>query len=140
MLCCGSRWVGRRAPTRVSDADLFVRSEEPVRRWDLAVSAEDVDRTLPEEGVTFRSALTDAGRLFYVQDFGDGWRHRLDLVEHVEVMIEFADALIARAFLFDKDGDPFFILQCGKLLSDYLGRYLARPYDHDAVPPEGWPN
>ena len=53
-------------------------------------------------------------------------------------MIEFADALIARAFLVDPEGDSFFIAECATLLSNYLGEYLARPHEVDAVAPEGW--
>ncbi|MDQ1578093.1 MAG: hypothetical protein QOE21_780 [Microbacteriaceae bacterium] len=52
---------------------------------------------------------------------------RPDLLEHVEVMVEIADALIARAFESDPDGDRFFLDECTRVMVSYLGEYLAQP-------------
>jgi AcrR family transcriptional regulator len=52
---------------------------------------------------------------------------RPDLLEHVEVMVEIGDALIARAFESDRDGDRFFLDECTRLMVSYLGEYLAQP-------------
>jgi hypothetical protein len=51
---------------------------------------------------------------------------RDDLLQHVEVMVEIADSLIARAFVANPDGDDFFIGETSRLLTEYLGEYLAR--------------
>jgi AcrR family transcriptional regulator len=52
---------------------------------------------------------------------------RKDLLGHVEIMVEIADALIARAFESDQDGDRFYLDECTRLMVNYLGEYLAQP-------------
>jgi AcrR family transcriptional regulator len=52
---------------------------------------------------------------------------RPDLLGHVEIMVEIGDALIARAFESDPDGDRFFLDECTRLMVSYLGEYLAQP-------------
>jgi AcrR family transcriptional regulator len=51
--------------------------------------------------------------------------HRPDLLQHVEVMVEIADSLVARAFVSNPDGDPFYIDEASRILTGYLGEYLA---------------
>jgi AcrR family transcriptional regulator len=50
---------------------------------------------------------------------------RPDLLQHVEVMVEIADSLVARAFVANPDGDPFYIDEASRILTGYLGEYLA---------------
>jgi AcrR family transcriptional regulator len=52
---------------------------------------------------------------------------RPDLLGHVEIMVEIGDALIARAFESNPDGDRFFLDECTRLMVNYLGEYLAQP-------------
>jgi AcrR family transcriptional regulator len=52
---------------------------------------------------------------------------RKDLLAHVEVMVEIGDALIARAFESDQNGDRFFLDECTRVMVNYLGDYLAQP-------------
>lgn len=110
--------------------------EEPGFRW-LRLG-DELDRNMPAPELSSRALVAQAAAKLFVDRYEVDYR--ADLVGHVEVMIEFADALIARAFLFAPDGDPFFIEQCGQLLASYLGNSLAQPYDPDAIAPEGWPN
>ncbi|CAN5274907.1 TetR family transcriptional regulator [soil metagenome] len=110
-------------------ADMF--REEPGFRW-LRLG-DELDRNLVTPEMSSRALMARAASALFVKRYEVDYRP--DLVAHVEVMIEFADALIARAFLFEPDGDAFFIEQCADLLSSYLGNYLAQPYDHDAAPP-----
>jgi AcrR family transcriptional regulator len=109
--------------------------EEPGFRW-LRLG-DELDRNMVSPELSSRAIVARAAAEVFVDRYEVDYRH--DLVRHVEVMIEFADALIARAFLFDPDGDEFFIEQCAVVLNSYLGNYLAKPYDLDAVRPADWP-
>jgi len=40
-------------------------------------------------------------------------------------MVEIADSLVARAFVANADGDEFYIAETSRLLTRYLGEYLA---------------
>jgi AcrR family transcriptional regulator len=52
---------------------------------------------------------------------------RVDLLKHVETVIEICDSLVARAFETDPDGDEFFIREAERISVDYMTEYLARP-------------
>ncbi|MCU1423786.1 MAG: TetR/AcrR family transcriptional regulator, partial [Microbacteriaceae bacterium] len=78
---------------------------EPGFRWLRLGDA--VDRNLLDETESNRTIVAHLIAGMFVTRYEVG--HRDDLLQHVEVMVEIADGLVARAFLIDPDGDPFFI-------------------------------
>jgi AcrR family transcriptional regulator len=50
---------------------------------------------------------------------------RPDLLQHVEVMVEIANSLVARAFVSNPQGDGFYIAEAQRLLTRHLREYLA---------------
>ena len=103
---------------------------EPGFRW-LRLG-DEIDRNVITTTPSGRAIMASLTADLFVDRYQVDYR--VDLVQHVEVMIELADALIARAFLFDLAGDDFFLEECTSLLVSYLGHYLAQPYDHEAAP------
>ncbi|MEW1976384.1 plasmid pRiA4b ORF-3 family protein [Microbacterium profundi] len=65
-----------------TDADPHARAQHPSRRWE-ALDIESEEGTLSEDDFTVDDVLRDGGPLWYEYDFGDGWVHRLDIVEQV---------------------------------------------------------
>lgn len=63
-----------------TDADPHSRPQHPPRRWE-ALDIESEEGTLSEDDFTVDDVLRDGGPLWYEYDFGDGWVHRLDVVE-----------------------------------------------------------
>jgi AcrR family transcriptional regulator len=95
---------------------------EPGFRWLRLGDA--IDRHLIDESETNRTVVAKVMAKHFVDRYDVS--HRDDLLEHVEVMVEIADSLIARAFVSNLDGDEFFISETSRLLTNYLGEYLAR--------------
>jgi AcrR family transcriptional regulator len=52
---------------------------------------------------------------------------RVDLLKHVETVIEICDSLVARAFETDPDGDEFFLGEAERITVGYMAEYLAHP-------------
>jgi AcrR family transcriptional regulator len=98
---------------------------EPGFRWLRLGDA--IDRHLIDESETNRTVVAKVMAKHFVDRYNVS--HRDDLLEHVEVMVEIADSLIARAFVSNLDGDEFFISEASRLLTSYLGDYLASTVD-----------
>jgi AcrR family transcriptional regulator len=98
---------------------------EPGFRWLRLGDA--IDRHLIDESETNRTVVAKVMAKHFVDRYNVS--HRDDLLEHVEVMVEIADSLIARAFVSNLDGDEFFISEASRLLTSYLGEYLASTVD-----------
>ncbi|MCU1542695.1 MAG: transcriptional regulator, TetR family protein [Microbacteriaceae bacterium] len=94
---------------------------EPGFRWLRLGDA--IDRHLIDESETNRTVVAKVMAKHFVDRYDVS--HRDDLLQHVEVMVEIADSLIARAFVSNLDGDEFFISETSRLLTNYLGEYLA---------------
>lgn len=101
-------------------SDMF--RSEPGFRWLRLGDA--IDRFLIDESETNRTIVARVMAEHFVTSYSVS--HRDDLLQHVEVMVEIADSLVARAFVANPDGDEFFIGETSRLLTDYLGDYLAR--------------
>jgi AcrR family transcriptional regulator len=95
---------------------------EPGFRWLRLGDA--VDRNLIDEAESNRTIVARLTAEMFVKRYEVS--HRDDLLQHVEVMVEIADSLISRAFLVDPDGDPFFIAECARVITEYLAEYLER--------------
>lgn len=65
-----------------TDADPRERPQHPPRRWEPREIDSD-EGALSEDDFTVDDALRGGGPLWYEYDFGDGWIHRLDVVEQV---------------------------------------------------------
>lgn len=65
-----------------TDADPCERPQHPPRRWEPREIESD-ESALSEDDFTVDDALRGGGPLWYEYDFGDGWIHRLDVVEQV---------------------------------------------------------
>ena len=94
---------------------------EPGFRWLRLGDA--IDRFLIDESETNRTIVARVMAEHFVTSYSVS--HRDDLLQHVEVMIEIVDSLIARAFATNPDGDPFFIDECRRIITTYLAEYLA---------------
>jgi AcrR family transcriptional regulator len=101
-------------------SDMF--RTEPGFRWLRLGDA--IDRNLIDESETNRTVVARVMTDHFVSRYEVSPRD--DLLQHVEVMVEIADSLIARAFVANPDGDDFFIGETSRLLTEYLGEYLAR--------------
>lgn len=95
---------------------------EPGFRWLRLGDA--VDRNLIDDSESNRTVVARLIAEMFVNRYDVN--HRDDLLQHVEVMVEIADSLVARAFMLDPDGDPFFIDECARVITGYLADYLAR--------------
>jgi len=74
------------APPYSASPSRKVPAVEP-RRWMARELLEDDDRALAERDFTVAQVLSEeGGPLFYEYDFGDGWVHRIDLIETVAKM------------------------------------------------------
>jgi len=101
-------------------ADLF--RTEPGFRW-LRLG-DSIDKNLIDAAENNRSVIArHTAELFYTKY--DVY-HRDDLVEHAEAMVEIIDALVARAFIDDANGDTFFIDEAKRVIVWYLDEYLTR--------------
>lgn len=103
-------------------ADFF--RDEPGFHW-LRLG-DRVDTFLLSEADDSRTLLARHMTQMFFERYEVDWR--ADLLEHVEVMVEIADSLVARAFETDPQGEPFFIDECERILVQYLGEYLAQPH------------
>jgi len=95
---------------------------EPGFRWMRLGNA--VDRNLMDAALSNRTILARMLRDLFSERYEV--LPRPDLLEHVEVIVEIVDSVIARAFETNPDGDPFFIDEAGRVVVDYLGAYLER--------------
>lgn len=66
-----------------TDADPHARTQHPSQRWE-ALDIESEDGTLSEDDFTVGEVLQGEKPLWYEYDFGDGWIHRLDVIERVQ--------------------------------------------------------
>lgn len=98
--------------------------DEPGFRWLRLGDA--VDRFLVSTEASNRLLVAQHTAQLFVERYDVDYR--ADLVEHVEVLVEVSDALLARAFQADAAGDQYFIDACTEIVIDYLGTYLAKPY------------
>ncbi|MFT2816550.1 TetR family transcriptional regulator [Leifsonia sp. A12D58] len=71
------------------------------------------------QSTTFARSLAD----ILVEEFG--LPGGPDLIFRLEVAVEMADALLSRAFYVDVNGDERFILECRRVLHDYLVEYYG---------------
>ena len=97
---------------------------EPGFRW-LRLG-DSVSRTLIDGTESNKSVLAKNMSDVFVQRFEVDYR--ADLQEHIEVMVEIVDGLLAKAFETNPDGNPFFISETARVINGYLEEYLARPY------------
>jgi AcrR family transcriptional regulator len=115
-------WVD--ALERVVDVYAGFCRTEPGFRW-LRLG-DPIDRFLMSSADSNRTLLARfCCQLFFERYEVD---YRPDLLRHVEVMVEVADVLTARAFESDADGDPFYLEECRRGITAYLSEYLARPH------------
>ena len=98
---------------------------EPGFRWLRLGDA--IDRFLVSSESSNRLIVAQQTAALFVQRYDVDFRP--DLVEHVEVLVEVSDALLARAFQSDPNGDQYFIDACTEIVIRYLDDYLAKPYD-----------
>jgi len=98
---------------------------EPGFRWLRLGDA--IDRHLIDETETNRTVVARYMTEHFVRRYDV--LPRPDLLQHVEVMVEIADSLVARAFVSTAEGDDFFIAETSRLLTRYLGEYLASTLD-----------
>jgi AcrR family transcriptional regulator len=95
---------------------------EPGFRW-LRLG-DSIDKNLIDAAENNRSVIArHTAELFYTKY---AVFHRDDLVGHVEVLVEIIDALVARAFIDDAKGDPFFLDEAKRVVVWYLDEYLER--------------
>lgn len=66
-----------------TDADPFGRPVPDGRRWESPDFEDAEEGTLSEEDFSVDDVFAAGGPIWYEYDFGDGWTHRLDVVEHV---------------------------------------------------------
>jgi len=97
---------------------------EPGFRW-LRLG-DSVSRTLIDGTESNKSVLAKNMSDVFVQRFEVDYR--ADLQEHIEVMVEIVDGLLAKAFETNPDGNPFFISETARVINGYLEEYLTRPY------------
>ena len=102
--------------------DMF--RSEPGFRW-LRLG-DSVSRTLIDGTESNKSVLAKNMSDVFVQRFEVDYR--ADLQEHIEVMVEIVDGLLAKAFETNPDGNPFFISETARVINGYLEEYLTRPY------------
>lgn len=89
-----------------TDTDPFAHGR-PGRRWE-SPDAVDTD-ALSEEDFSVADALSSGGPLWYEYDFGDGWTHRLDVLDEQSDADHLAPVVIidgARRGPFEDSGGP----------------------------------
>ena len=64
-----------------TDADPYAPPVAPPRRWGPSDFPDAAAGTISENDATVADALSDGGPLWYEYDFGDGWTHRIDVLE-----------------------------------------------------------
>jgi AcrR family transcriptional regulator len=112
------------ALSTVVEAYCDLLRHEPGFRW-LRLG-DSVDRFLVSDERTNRRVVAEFTAALFVERFEVDYRD--DLVENVEVLVEIADALLARAFQSDPNGDQYFIDACTQIIVEFLTAYLAKPY------------
>ncbi|UCR89365.1 TetR/AcrR family transcriptional regulator [Mycetocola spongiae] len=100
---------------------VFFRTE-PGFRWMRLGDA--LDRSLDDNAATNRTVF--AAELTEIFSVRFEVSPRADLLRHVEVAVEIADSLTARAFESTPEGDAFYIRECATVIVGYLRDYLAR--------------
>jgi len=83
-----------------------------------------IDRNLISTTDTNHRILSRLLADLFIQRYGD-W-NRPNLLKHIETIVEIAEALIAKAFESDSDGDPFFIGEARRVIVMYLDEYVSR--------------
>lgn len=97
---------------------------EPGFRWLRLGDA--IDRHLIDDTETNRTLVARRMANHFIERYEV--LPRADLLQHVEVMVEIADSLIARAFVSNLDGDEFFVTETSRILTGYLGDYLVSTF------------
>ena len=95
---------------------------EPGFRW-LRLG-DSIDKNLIDAAENNRSVVARHTAELFITKY-DVY-HRDDLVEIIEVLVEIIDALVARAFIDDANGDLFFINEAKRVVVWYLDEYLER--------------
>jgi len=86
-----------------TDVDPHSPPSGPIRRWESPDFDDQMDGTLSEDDFLVGDILRAAESLWYEYDFGDGWVHRIDVVERMP-----DEALLAPVVLLDGAGrGPF---------------------------------
>jgi AcrR family transcriptional regulator len=101
----------------------FFRSE-PGFRW-LRLG-DPIDRFLLSGRESNRTLLARHTCQMFFERYEVDWR--VDLLEHVEVIVEISDVLTARAFESAPEVEAFFLDQCKRIVVGYLREYLSRPH------------
>lgn len=104
------------------DAYCEMYRTEPGFRW-LRLG-DSVDSNLMDSTESNRTVVARVTGDLFVERYEVGFRD--DLLAHVEVMVEIIDALSARAFATDPQGDPFFLSEIPRIINGYLAEYLER--------------
>lgn len=66
-----------------TDADPFTRPTADARRWESPDFEDAEEGTLSEEDFTVGDVFGAGGPIWYEYDFGDGWIHRLDVIDQL---------------------------------------------------------
>ncbi|MGV8885731.1 MAG: TetR family transcriptional regulator [Microbacteriaceae bacterium] len=103
---------------------------EPGFRW-LRLG-DSVDSNLMDSTESNRTVVARVTGDLFVRRYEVGYRP--DLLAHTEVIVEVIDALCARAFEKDPQGDPFFISQISPIINGYLAEYLERTLATSGAP------
>jgi AcrR family transcriptional regulator len=98
---------------------------EPGFRW-LRLG-DGVDRNLIDATESNRRIVSRLLADLFTQRYGD-W-NRPNLLKHIETVVEITEAVVAKAFESDPEGDPFFINEARRVVVSYLDEYVARPYE-----------
>lgn len=101
-------------------ADMF--RTEPGFRW-LRLG-DSIDKNLIDAAENNRSVVARHTAELFITRYEVF--HRDDLLAHTEVLVELIDALVARAFIDDPNGDAFFIGEAKGIATGYLADYLER--------------
>jgi len=96
---------------------------EPGFRW-LRLG-DSVSRTLIDGTASNKAILAKYTADMFIKRYEVDYRP--DLVATVEIIVEIADALLAKAFETNLEGDEFFINETSFIISEYLEQYLAKP-------------
>lgn len=121
------------AMRQIVDAYAEKLRSEPGFRW--VRLGDGIDSHLFSSTATNKHLLAIES-LGYFRPRFDVW-DRPELYEHVEVMLEIADALVSRAFLTDPQGDPFFIAEARRLTVGYLEEFLLTVPGREPDPIDG---
>lgn len=97
---------------------------EPGFRWLRLGDA--IDHNLIDEAESNRVILSRQIAELFIERY-EVDRRRPNLLEHVQVMVEIFDSIVARAFEKDSNGDEFFIAEGRRVIIGYLDEVLSRP-------------